>query len=215
MWIHKGVVAVVAAFVVCLGGPAFATVPIVSTFDTDAEGWTETGAALTYEPTGGNAGGFLRLEDNAGDSYIAFPPPKFKGDLSAYNGGLLTYDITVFVPDRILSSVGSGFGRIQLNGNGTNATFDYAPDPPVPSVGAWKTYYVPFTAQAWNTTEANWTTLLSNVEVAHITLDLIGGDDTIGLDNFRLASAVPEPGTVVMMGIGMTGLWRKRKANIA
>ena len=174
--------------------------PIISTFDVDTEGWTASGASVMYESTGGNPNGFLSITDNAPDTATAIAPAKFNGNLLAFDGGLLSYDFIVLDPTTPLSSVGSGFGRIQMNGGGSNATFSYI-DPPIPSTQFWKAYYVPLTAQAWNTTQENWEKVLSDVQ--HLDI-IIQAGNTVGIDNFQVA-AIPEPSSMLLLGIGLTG----------
>jgi len=205
--------------VVIIGLTLFVAFPvsaatIISMFDVDNEGWTtDSGGAFTHEASGGNPGGFLRLTDIGSDTYVAFPPSKFLGNLIEFDGGLLSYDILAIQP----TSVGSGFGRIQLNCCGNpNATFDYAGNPPVPSSEFWTTYEVPMTASAWNTTQEQWEQVLSDVSFSHITLDLGPGNDIIGFDNFQLALApVPEPSSLFLLGGGLLGLMgRRRKSTL-
>lgn len=197
----------------CFVATGFA-MTVGSTFDFNAEGWVaESGEGLiTYQSGGGNPGGFLNIQDVGPGSYVIYAPSKFKGDLSQFDGGMLSYDILQIVPQYNFSEVGSGFGRIQLEGNGVNATFDYAPYPPVPSFESWKTYYVLMTAQAWQTTPEIWELLLADVENFYITLDLVPGADTIGFDNFKMTNeVVPEPMTLALFGLGLVGVLARRK----
>lgn len=183
---------------------------IESKFSVDDEGWTDSGAAITYEKPGGNHGGYLKIEDTADDTYSIFLPSKFTGDLSQFNGGFISYDLLLINPLALSnSSIGSGFGSIQLLGGGSNATFRYA-EPPIPSSESWTSYYVPLKANAWDTSEENWNNVLSNVTSASITFDS-PGQDIVGLDNYKVA-AVPEPATLLLIGGGFAGaLWRRRK----
>lgn len=191
--------------------PAFATT-IISTFDVDAEGWTASGAIVTYEASGGSPGGFLKIIDAKDDTFSAYPPSKFNGNLLQYDGGLLSYDVIVVEPTTPFDSVGSGFGRIQLEGGGSNAIFDYAPNPPIPSSQFWKSYYVPMTAEAWGTTQANWETVLSDVTNMHVILEP-NNWSTVGLDNFKL-QLIPEPSSMLLLGISLlgSGLFVRRRS---
>ncbi len=75
---------------------------IVSTFDTDRDGWTaidsQTGANPTYQSTGGNSGGFIQVIDGvAGTATYYNAPAKFLGDRSASYGAFLRFDLQVSV----------------------------------------------------------------------------------------------------------------------
>jgi large repetitive protein len=70
-----------------------------STFNTDAEGWTihtpsDPNTTLTWHETGGNPGGYVRLNDGAQGTEDWFAAPdKFLGDKSEYYGGILKFDL--------------------------------------------------------------------------------------------------------------------------
>ena len=188
--------------------------PIISTFDVDDEGWmTEVDKeTIAYESIGGNPGGFLSLTDLYwAETASTFPPSKFKGDLFDFDGGILSYDLIVIEKHPPLTQLG-GIGRIQLNGGGSNATFDYTllPNTPIPSSQSWTTYHVPMTASAWHTTQENWEKVLSDVTYSDIILD-IGDQGTFGLDNFKIEPIIPEPATLSLLGLGLFGLMIKKK----
>ena len=156
------------------------TTSIISTFDIDE--WTTEGIVnVTYKSSGGNPGGFLFLEDTGGDSYGVKAPNKFYGNLLSFDGGTLSYDV-IDIRETQLTSIGSGFGRIQILGGDSHATFDYAPNPPIPSNQTWTTYYAPLKAESWNTTQENWEKVLSDVTSITIVLDL----ENMGFDNFKI-----------------------------
>jgi gliding motility-associated-like protein len=75
---------------------------ITSTFDADDEGWTaidnQSGPTPTYFATGGNPGGFIQVRDGVGGTATYFvAPEKFLGNLSAYYGGTLRFDLQVYI----------------------------------------------------------------------------------------------------------------------
>ena len=68
---------------------------ISSDFSTDLEGWTISAGsgALSHSATGGNPGGYLFVDNAEGAVIVrAIAPAKFLGDLSAFDGGSLTFD---------------------------------------------------------------------------------------------------------------------------
>jgi len=211
-------IGIVAFFIVLMGSfhnIAFST-PMTSRFNHGDEGWTATGAQITYESSGGNPGGYLNIEDTGGDTFIVTAPSKFYGNLSKFDGGFISYDVISIVPTLPLTSVGSGFGRIAILGGGSNATFDYAPNPPIPSNQSWTEYIAPMNAAAWNTTQENWEKILSNVTLMYIILEP-NNWSTVGFDNFEIKhhyQPVPEPSTLFLLTtglLGVVGLRRKLK----
>jgi hypothetical protein len=194
-----------ALFIVLMGSSydiAFSK-SIESLFDSGDEGWTATGAQITYEASGGNPDGYLNIKDTGGDTFFVVAPSKFYGNLSNFDGGFISYDVISIVPTSPLTSVGSGFGRIQILGGGSNVTFDYAPNPPIPSNQSWTEYFVPMNAIAWNTTKENWENVLSNVTSINLILEP-NNESTVGFDNFKL-QPVPLPPSSLLFGTGLVG----------
>ena len=75
-----------------------AAIPLaVSTFDSNAEGWTVIGNGVgtpTYYATGGNPGGYVSTTDQTDDeTWFWSAPAKFLGNKSAAYGGVLRYDL--------------------------------------------------------------------------------------------------------------------------
>jgi hypothetical protein len=204
---------------------------IQSTFNKNDEGWTsETNElAQVYNSKGGHPGGFLSIEDLSwAESGVSFQPAKFKGDLSRFNGGMISYDLILLrqptTPISPNQPIQGGFGRIGLYGVDANAIFDYVHYPPIPPApcpytGYWKTYHSPLTAEAWHSTSDNWKRLLSNVTYFNISLD-IGGQGIVGLDDFKIVdpsgiTTTPESLSMILFGLGGAAMaFMKRKKSI-
>jgi len=202
-------------------------ITILSTFDINDEGWTgeTTKETITYHATGGRPGGFLSVEDLYwAETAVTFPPPKFKGDLSEFDGGWISYDVIVLrQPTTAITPITwSDWGGFKINliGSG-NVTFADSlaglPNPPIPSDQFWTTYYVPMKAEFWHTndqdhaTQPIWEIALSNVTYFDIILD-VGGQGIIGLDNFKIESQViPEPSSILLFSFGLLGTGFVRK----
>ncbi len=157
-----------------------------SSFDTDYEGWMEFGEGiLIYVGSGGNPGGYIEFEDWEAGAGCFLAPDKFKGNLSAYSQGTLSFDLKNTV------SNGNGalgdYGLIRI----TSGTL-YAEKNAVPYgsyLTEWTTYSIPMTAETWGVTPAQWDSILSNVTEVLIHMDPQGDFyDRSALDNFCLTS---------------------------
>lgn len=181
-----------------------------SDFSTDLDGWTISSGsgALSYSAAGGNPGGYLFV-DNAEGSIIvrAIAPAKFLGNLSAYNGGMLSFDGNLLSKGSVAFFPAYGQVRISTT-SGTPATLDIAPSDP--SIGVWTTYSVALDATTWGQTPARWTEILSNVTEIAIVLEAVSGLETNGFDNFVLTS-VPEPSTTLLASLGLVSLATARR----
>lgn len=179
---------------------------ISSDFTTDADGWTATGANLIFahETEDGNPGGHILISDlGTGGSVAHFSAPaKFRGDMSAFIGGELEFDI--FFTDRLTA----GDGReIRLVGGGLtifrplNADFD--------AEDQWNDELHPLERQYWvyrpfgqsdrNPTEAEFLQVLSDLDQILIKAEFLsdplggGGQEETRLDNFMITSPGDPP----------------------
>ena len=187
---------------------AFGAAPIVSTFDTNLDGWTSQGTgAVVFDPVG-NPGGSAEYERfiNFPDLY-AVAPAKFTGNLSAYDGQTFSFDAETVKVET--GNPQAAFGRIDLYYAGlpTPISQDIAPGVPTTS---WQTYSGPFTAAGFGVSQAQWTTALASVDkltIFYSPFDLTTADSPTLLDNVILT---PEPGSLSVLALGMIGLLRRK-----
>ena len=172
---------------------------ISSTFDTGAEGWSaldQTGHDYTasWQSTGGNPGGFLQGTENialGGTGYF-IAPSKFLGNLSAFAGGTLTYNLKVIQGSAYFSDVDV---IISSAANSVSWTSNINP------VGdGWVTFQVQLNQANFG---SNLASILPNVTEFQIRGEFINGAEEEGLDNVLLSTpAVPGP----IAGAGLPGL---------
>jgi hypothetical protein len=182
---------------------------IVENFDNPvagANGWTAVDAQTNdydvgYSATQGNPGGYLigSEDDPRGGTGYWIAPSKFLGNLSAYLGGTLSYDIKVFVGTDYFNDV-----VVILTGNGKTASWSSNVNP----VGdGWVTLSVKLDNASGDFTGDSVAAILSDVTKLQIRGEFISGAEQEGLDNVSLmTAAVPEPSTWAMMILGFCGL---------
>ncbi|MBL8230914.1 MAG: hypothetical protein JNL98_20635 [Bryobacterales bacterium] len=169
---------------------------IQTTFDAGLDGWTGTGGTVVFVASGGNPGGHLQQSDADATDMTVFAPAPFLGNLTAFLGGLLSFDAIQIVG----TSDYAPFGSLTIRNGANSVTVDVAPPGSPPAV--WTNYSVALTAAAFGTTEANLLSVLGNVTSIELLLEFQAGiSETAGLDNFQIASSdVPEPGTLLTVG---------------
>lgn len=120
---------------------------IISTFDTDTEGWTALNAAAgepIYISTGGNPGGFIQASDGiSGVTTYMVAPSKFLGNRILSYQQFIRFDLKVALP-----STTSGSGDVRIFGGGTSIVRNL--DPPLPSTTVWTSYAIQIDeTQSW------------------------------------------------------------------
>ncbi|MBL8823116.1 MAG: PEP-CTERM sorting domain-containing protein [Planctomycetia bacterium] len=183
---------------------------IQSTFDAGLEGWTtSTGGSLTFSATGGNPGGYLQQMDlDLQDMFVMAPAP-FLGNLSAFQGGTLSFDVKQIVGTADYAP----FGIVILRNGANFVSADIVP-PGLPG-SDWSTQSVILNATSFGTTPDFLASIMSNVTALEIMLESqVGVFETVGLDNVQLAVAVPEPGSLFLLtatGVGAILTCRRKR----
>jgi hypothetical protein len=195
-------IAIVASFFLSLSFLCNANADLVSTFDTNNEGWSVFGdaTAFTHVGSGGNPGGYIKATDVSTGAVWGFQAPtSLLGDWTYYLGGLLEFDIN------LLSANGGYFSNWEvemLGGTSGKATWDSSINP---TLNTWTHYAVGLNAGNFTVTGDTFENILGNVTQLRVRGEYISGSDTEGLDNFQV-SAVPEPGSMLLLGSGLVGL---------
>lgn len=176
--------------------------PIKSSFDATIEGWalrefsTEENeydthstppSAVTWDATGGNPGGSLAREDVIGQSDYFESPAAFHGNLTAYNGGTLRFDVrasTIEAPFAAPLVVMEAAGGILRYQGGPAATTGYT------------TFTVPLgvTAPGWvvnatglPVTDVAWNAAIAAVTGLWLRAEFSSAQDNSWLDNVVLS----------------------------
>ena len=189
---------------------------IVSDFSTNDEGWkvvsfqnltTDNFSIIatytpTFNPTGGNPGGYISTTDQDNGDLTFSAPAKFRGNVSGATG--LSYDLIYPV-----GAINYQPTDVILMGNGETLLWKSSPDiVPGPSWMSVNLAFVPSgewhvgTSSGALATAADFGNVLGNLSGLFIRGEYTTGlTETPGLDNVRLAgvSAVPEPSALAMM----------------
>lgn len=182
-----------------------ASFAVVSTFDNDFDGWTQT-SGVSWQSPGGNPGGYLLFQDSgpANGGQIS-APATFHGDwLSTYGaGGSFSADYSVFTAGQFqpfpmwVRITGSG-GVI-----GKNFAGDFSQSIP------WSTMSVGLAQSNWAVLSGSWSGCLSSVTDVTIYMpSATSGDEVTGIDNVKV---VPEPSSLLVLGLGAFALKTRRR----
>lgn len=201
--------AVAAAFALSVAQASAAQV--VEDFNNSAlgaNGWTAVDHATNdyhsqYSATGGKTGGYLQGFENypaGGTGYFIAPTTSaFHGNLSAYAGGTLSFDIKVLQGTAYFDD-----NDIMLSGNGKTVTFATHINPVGAPGDGWVNFSVALTNANFGSDLA---TVLANLSDFKLRGEFINGGEVEGLDNVALmTAAVPEASTWAMMILGFAGI---------
>lgn len=156
---------------------------IISTFNSDYEGWSVNGGGLYFKNSDGNPDGFIEFEDNQDGAGVLVAPAKFLGDLTSYNNGSIKFDLMNTYDNG--QAMLSGYGRVKIS-----SPFFYAEKNIVPFqiISSWTTFMIPFNASEWGLTESAWDSILSDVTEISFQSDAQWNYyDRVGLDNFTIS----------------------------
>jgi hypothetical protein len=170
---------------------------IISTFDTDLDGWTSNPQGTIAF----NAAGYLQETDAAsnGNMHVS-APGKFLGNLTG--AGSLSVDIRV---DAIPTTIQASFGTLTFvnSAAGSSISLDLGAPATV-----WTSYATVLNPAAFGVDSGTYSLVMSNVTGLTLILeaDKDSGVETVSMDNFQISAAVgtgdsvPEPGSFILFG---------------
>ena len=190
---------------------------VVSTFDSDSEGWGEFNDGLaSYSADFGNPAGSFRVQDRVQSTVWYFlAPATYHGDHSADYGSSISYDIWLSVFDAPPDNI-DRVGDVVIRGNGVQLKWLGADYP----AQTWTTQTVALdTSAGWRrsstnqlATEAEIRLVLENLTFFAIRGEFHSGPDHAYLDN--VVFAAPEPTAFVsLLGLcaaGSIAAWLRR-----
>lgn len=184
---------------------------LVSTFDTDMEGWRPGGyddsVILSWTGDGGNPGGYLSGEDNKGNDWWYFiSPTSWAGNWSGYSS--LEFDLKIFYAEGTVATVAAPPMVVIYDGDGNK--LEWTDKNNFPPNFDWTHYFIRLNAETFGVTENYFNSVISDVKELRIRGEYVYQDDIEGLDNVRV-SAVSLPGAIYLLGSGLLGFLAQRK----
>lgn len=179
-------------------------------FNSGSEGWTTpVGGTQTWQATGGNAGGWLQVEDIDGNTDIHLTAPAaWLGNWSPYLGGTFSFDAKNV---NGIATDWPGFGEITISGTAGSVVLDIAAAGQPVADGLWHRYSVSLTPAAGWSGSASLASVLANVTSLSINGELHAGPgEIVGFDNIQV-TAVPEPASYALLLGGLALLAGRRR----
>ncbi|MCP5519978.1 MAG: PD40 domain-containing protein [Verrucomicrobiales bacterium] len=156
---------------------------VVSDFEQSDDGWTVApDGDLTWVSSGGNPGGFLRVDDqNAGGHNWIYAPPKFLGNWRSFVNQTLAVESRAIVgtPDSPPNM------HVVITGPGGSATVAMARA----MTFSWQSFSVSIDPATWTVSAGSWGNLITNITELRIEAEYYTGEDSVGFDNIRLGSS--------------------------
>lgn len=198
---------------------AVAAADVVSTFDTDDEGWglLNDATAFAWDGTLGDPAGAIRARDiGSGNVWYFAASSAYHGDMSAAYGQALSWDLLGIANDHTTIP---GSADVMLTGAGMTIGLNAGVQP---VNGSWTSWSVTIGAGDWravtNTAGGVLGGVVSEADVRAVLADLTGlylrgeysnvAGDEMALDNVRL---VPSPGALGVLGAGVLVMGRRRR----
>jgi alkaline phosphatase D len=197
-----------------LAPPASALILVESRFDADAEGWTAVNgvSGRRWNPVGGQSGGFYEARDDGqGTVWFFSAPAPYLGDQTRALGGTLSFWLKT---STLALPMDQEWADVKIGGNGLQLALDAGPSPGLD----WTFYSLTLGPGAWRVgtadgplaTEADFRTVLANVEHLRIRGEYSAWWDQGGIDTVLL-SAVPAPPALWMAVVGLAGVLSRRR----
>ena len=164
----------------CLTMGAQVSSHVLTGFDDGTlQGWTAVGdvQGITNPGSGGNPGGYIRLDDQAlGDICWLIAPSEYLGNW--HGKTTLSADLIQFYYSG--SQIAPAEFRISGPGGSYSRTFGERPP------AAWRTYGTTISEPLWTKISGSWDALMDDVTEFRIRMEFINGDEQNGLDNVSL-----------------------------
>ena len=200
-----GVGSLLCCLTVLSGAAPAALADVVSTFDTDDEGWVVEGDPTTafFVPTGGNPDGYVSATDSgSGDVMYWSAPAKFLGDVSEAYGNSLSFDLR---QDQATNPFEDS--DVILESGKTTLHFDTPTNPGT----TFTNYVVPMTEAGWHldsltgplATQEQFLSVLTDLTKLRIRAEYRSGVDTDDLDNVILGAPTDLPDPVLGVSVNL------------
>jgi Thrombospondin type 3 repeat len=173
-----------------------------STFDSGFDGWDEDDSQkpgdLSWQSTGGNPGGYVRLLDTglASGQHLnskILAPPEFLGDWSSYDGvGTISFDLATF---RVGTVASLRNYSVYISNDTESISAEWLGPVHSGLVNTWgdeeAQFSVPIIEADWSVSGGTWADLLAEVTLLRMELEQVVSNgaprDISGIDNISLS----------------------------